>query len=137
MNNCIAQLIQKYNIFIPIIPTDRCELFLTTDTTVQRAIILPTVKSSVNQDMIRLTDYKGNSMHHGYDVVVVSVEDRVYVIPVDDIYNNNTLTLGEKKNCYLLNYTHASKDIAEVTLDNIKKLLGTTATTISENGEES
>jgi len=74
------------------------ELVLIYDDSLLHCLTLP----MNNERNIIYLKRNGLYIHHHYDAIIPFSDKKVWLIPVDDIYDFSTILLNEKKDCYII-----------------------------------
>jgi hypothetical protein len=101
-------LSKNYNVFVSVLDDSIC---IERDGALGSVVILTTTKASNGRILLDLRYKKTRSItsytKYTY-IIAVSMEDwRMWMIPVDDVADNRTLTLSDSKDCYLIDKTDA------------------------------
>jgi len=135
-----ALLNNNYSVYVSITDSSLC---IASPNALGSAIIIPTTKASKARTILDLRSNKNSSSptlpHTNYTYVIAVSPESIWLIPTDDIANNRTLNMSDKKDCYLIS---PQKPISPPTVssinlsESISKIKAATAETLKSISSE-
>ena len=128
-----AQFLERnYNLYFSPVNESFC---LERDGVVGSAIIIKTTKASSDRTILDLRNHSKKGFifkSHTYIVGINADTLELWLIPVDDIADNRTILLNNKKSCYLLLEHHPSSSDASITEKSLRETVSATLEKLKE-----